>query len=162
VNKDKAIADEKDKLVSAEKEIVEKAAAEAKVIKDDADSDLASALPILENAKKIVDGLDKMAIVELKSLGSPPPAVEMVMACVMFMLGEKKLDWESIRVYIKEPAAFIKRVQAFDVTAMSEALLKKVRDGYFKKPDFSPDIVTGKSAPAGKLCSWALALSSYQ
>jgi dynein heavy chain, axonemal len=162
VNKDKAIADEKDRLVSAEKEIVEKAAAEAKVIKDDADSDLAQALPILENAKKIVDGLDKSAIVELKALGSPPPAVEMVMACVMFMLGEKKLDWESIRIYIKDPAQFIKRVQAFDVTAMSEVLLKKTRENYLRKPDFVPDFITGKSAPAGKLCAWALALESYQ
>lgn len=41
VNKDKASADEKDKLVSAEKEIVEKSAAETKVIKDDADAELA-------------------------------------------------------------------------------------------------------------------------
>lgn len=162
VNKDKAIADEKDKIVSAEKEIVEKAAAEAKVIKDDADSDLASAMPILENAKKIVDGLEKSAIVELKALGSPPPAVEMVMACVLLMLGEKKLDWEAVRIFIKDPGAFIKIVKAFDVTAMSENLLKKVREGYFKKPDFSPEIVTSKSAPAGKLCSWCLALSSYQ
>jgi hypothetical protein len=40
VNKDKAIADEKDRVVSGEKEIVENSAAEAKVIKDEADSDL--------------------------------------------------------------------------------------------------------------------------
>lgn len=71
---------------------------------------MASALPILENAKKIVDGLDKNHIVEIKALGTPPPAVEMVMACVMFMLGEKDLKWESIRNYIRDPGAFIKRV----------------------------------------------------
>jgi hypothetical protein len=41
VNKDKAIADEKDRLVSGEKVLVEKAAAEAKVIKDEADAELA-------------------------------------------------------------------------------------------------------------------------
>jgi len=75
VNRDKLIADEKDKVVSAEKEIVEKSAAEAKVIKDEADSELAQALPILENAKRIVDSLDKNSIVELKALNNPPPAV---------------------------------------------------------------------------------------
>jgi hypothetical protein len=48
VDKDKAIADEKDRVVSAEKEIVEKSAAEAKVVKDEADSDLAQAMPMLE------------------------------------------------------------------------------------------------------------------
>jgi len=57
VNKDKLVIDKKDKLVSAEKEIVEKSAAEAKVIKDEADAELALALPILENAKRIVDSL---------------------------------------------------------------------------------------------------------
>ena len=41
VNKDKLIADEKDRLVSADKEVVEKSAAEAKIVKDDADADLA-------------------------------------------------------------------------------------------------------------------------
>ena len=97
VNKDKAIADEKDKVVSAEKEIVEAEAAETKIIKDDADSELAAALPILESAKKIVDSLDKNAIVEIKTLNNPPAAVEMVMGCVMTMLGEKDIKWESIR-----------------------------------------------------------------
>jgi len=79
VNKDKAIADEKDRVVSAEVEIVDKVAQEAKAIKDEADADLSQALPILENAKKIVDDLDKNAVVEIKAMGSPPAAVEMVM-----------------------------------------------------------------------------------
>ena len=35
------MANEKDKVVSAEKEIVEKQATEAKIIKDEADSELA-------------------------------------------------------------------------------------------------------------------------
>jgi dynein heavy chain len=110
VNKDKLIADEKDRLVSADKEVVEKSAAEAKIVKDDADADLAQALPILENAKKIVDSLDKNAIVELKALNNPPAAVEMVMACVLTMLGTKDVKWDNIRNEIKDPAQFIKRV----------------------------------------------------
>jgi hypothetical protein len=68
-------------------------------------------VPILENAKRIVDSLDKNAIVEIKALNNPPPAVEMVMGCVMTMLGEKDIKWESIRNYIRDPGAFIKRVQ---------------------------------------------------
>jgi hypothetical protein len=98
-------------------------------------------LPILENAKKIVDSLDKNAIVEIKALNNPPAAVEMVMGCVMTMLGEKDIKWESIRSYIRDPGAFIKRVQSFDVTSMSEALLKKVRENWFKREDFKPESV---------------------
>lgn len=162
VNKDKAIADEKDKVVSAEKEIVEAEAAETKIIKDDADSELAAALPILESAKKIVDSLDKNAIVEIKALNNPPAAVEMVMGCVMTMLGEKDIKWESIRSQIRDPGAFIKRVQTFDVTSMSEPLLKRVREKWFALPDYKPEFVSTKSQPAGKLCAWSLALSQYQ
>ena len=93
-----------ERLVSADKEIVEKSAAEAKIIKDDADADLAQALPILENAKKIVDSLDKNAIVELKALNNPPAAVEMVMSWVLTMLGTKDVKWENIRNEIRDPA----------------------------------------------------------
>lgn len=50
VNKDKAIADEKNEKVSKEKEEVEKQAAECKIVKDEADSELRQALPILEGA----------------------------------------------------------------------------------------------------------------
>lgn len=50
VNRDKAIADEKEKVVSAEAEIVSKKAAEAKAIADDAEADLAAAKPELEAA----------------------------------------------------------------------------------------------------------------
>jgi dynein heavy chain len=45
---------------------------------------------------------------------------------------------------------------------MAESLLKKVRENWFKKPDYNPDSVASKSVPAGKLCGWSLALSQYQ
>lgn len=50
VNADKAIADEKEKVVSAEAEIVNKKAADAKEIADDANADLAAAKPELAAA----------------------------------------------------------------------------------------------------------------
>lgn len=50
VNKDKAIADEKNEKVSKEKEEVGQQAAECKIVKDEADSELKQALPILEGA----------------------------------------------------------------------------------------------------------------
>jgi dynein heavy chain len=59
VRKDKAVADEKEAIVNVEKEIVEKKVSETKIIKDEVDADFALALPILENAKRIVDSIDK-------------------------------------------------------------------------------------------------------
>lgn len=45
---------------------------------------------------------------------------------------------------------------------MSEALLKRVREKWFKMPEYNPKDVGNKSVPAGKLCDWSLALSQYQ
>lgn len=162
VRKDKAVADEKEAVVNVEKEIVEKKVAEAKIIKDEVDADFALALPILENAKRIVDSIDKTDIQELKALNNPPEAVVMVMGCVGTMLGFKKIEWADIRQEISDPSQFVKRVLNFDVTTMSEGLLKKVRDKWFKMPAFNAKIVATKSKPAGSLCEWALALSEYQ
>lgn len=161
VRKDKAVADEKERVVMIEKEIVEKKVAETKIIKDEVDADFALALPILENAKKIVDSIDKGSIQELKALNNPPAAVVMVMGCVVTMLGAKKIEWADIRQEINDPNAFIKKVLSFDVTTMSEVLLKKVRDKWFKMPEFNPKDVKSKSSPAGALCEWAIALSEF-
>ena len=62
----------------------------------------------------------------------------------------KDVKWENIRNEIRDPAQFIKRVQAFDVTSMSEVLLKRVREKWFKMPEFNPKDVGNKSVPAGK------------
>lgn len=51
VNADKAVANEKERVVSGEAEIVNKKASEAKAISDDAEADLAAAKPELEAAE---------------------------------------------------------------------------------------------------------------
>lgn len=51
VNEDKSKADEQEKIVAAEAEVVGKKATEAKAIADDAEADLAAAKPELEAAQ---------------------------------------------------------------------------------------------------------------
>jgi len=69
-------------------------------------------------------------------LNNPPAAVVMVMGCCITMLGGKKIEWADIRQEINDPGAFLKKVLTFKVEDMSEALLKKVRDKWFKMPEF--------------------------
>lgn len=46
-------------------------------------------------AKEAVSGLDKKALTELKSMTTPPSAVNFVTKAVMLMKGEKKkFDWK--------------------------------------------------------------------
>jgi dynein heavy chain, axonemal len=86
VNADKKIANEKEKVVSAEAEIVNKKATEAKAISDDAEADLLAAKPEIEAAELALKSLDKASIVEIKSFPNPPKAVVMVLEAVMILL----------------------------------------------------------------------------
>jgi dynein heavy chain, axonemal len=96
VEKDQKIANEKEKFVSEEAKIVEAKKADAKIIADDAEKDLAAAKPELEAAKAAVAQLNKDSITEIKSFPNPPKAVVMVMEAIMILLQEKT-DWKSIR-----------------------------------------------------------------
>lgn len=131
------------------------------MVKDDADEDLARALPILKKAKQIVDALDKSAIGEIKAYASPPAPVVMTMEAVVTIFGVKDIKWESIKKEIMDPSKFIAKVQALDVETVPESIWKKVRDKWFKMPGFKADLVTNVSFAAGKLCEWALALSEF-
>jgi len=162
VNKDKAVADKKEAEAMIEKEAVEKKAAEAKLIKDDADFDYSQALPVLENAKKIVDNLDKASVGEIKGYATPPALVVTTMEAVVIMLGEKQTSWDAIKKKIMDPGKFLAEVKVLDVTTIPDKTWKLVREKYFKMPEFKPELIAGKSVAAGKLCEWALALSKYQ
>lgn len=96
VEKDQKIANEKEKFVSEEAKIVEAKKADAKIIADDAEKDLAAAKPELEAAKAAVAQLNKDSITEIKSFPNPPKAVVMVMEAIMILLQEKT-DWKNIR-----------------------------------------------------------------
>lgn len=145
-----------------EKEAVEKKAAEAKVIKDDCDADYQQAVPILNNAKAIVDNLDKASVGEIKGYANPPPLVVTTMEAVVTMLGSKDISWEGIKKQIMDPGKFIAGIKVIKVEEIPEKIWKTVREKYFKLPDFKPELIASKSVAAGKLCEWCLALSKYQ
>lgn len=161
VNKDKEIADEKEKVVSAEAEIVGKKAGEAKAIADDAEADLAAAKPELAAAENAVRNLDKNSIVEIKNFTNPPGGVKNVMECVMVLLGEK-IDWKNVKSVLQNVNEFMNQLLHFDVDKVSEKVWKKARDGWISKPEFDPAEVKKISVSAAALCTWAKAVSRYQ
>lgn len=86
VEKDQKIANEKERVVSEEAKVVEAKKADAKIIADDAEKDLAAAKPELENAKTAVAQLNKDSITEIKTFTKPPSGVVMVMEAIMILL----------------------------------------------------------------------------
>lgn len=65
-------------LVTADSERISVEAAECKAISDDAEADLAIAMPALEKAMEEVDKLEKSSISEVKAYTKPPELVEVI------------------------------------------------------------------------------------
>jgi dynein heavy chain, axonemal len=135
VEKDSKIANEKEKVVSEEAKVVSVKKADAQLIADDAERDLALAKPEMEAAKTAVAQLNKDSIIEIKSFPNPPKAVIMVMESIMILLGEK-IDWKSIKDNISETNAFIDRLKTFNVMNTPEGYFSKVKNSYLSKPEF--------------------------
>ena len=76
---ERRVADEQRKQVEADSERIGLEAAECKAISDDAEADLAIAMPALEKAMEEVEKLDKGAISEVKAYTKPPALVETVL-----------------------------------------------------------------------------------
>jgi dynein heavy chain len=161
VNADKAIANEKERVVSGEAEVVNKKASEAKAISDDAEADLAAAKPELEAAESALKALDKASIVEIKSFAKPSENVVMVMEACMILIGEKT-DWNSVKSTLGNPGAFMERLMTYDVSKTSEKVLEKVRKQYLARPEFDPKIIEKASVAAKVICIWCNAVSKFQ
>ena len=79
----------------------------------------------------------------------------------MLLLGHKK-DWATAKKVMGDANKFLESLKNFDVSNAKESDLNKIRKTYFTKADFNPTFIGDKSKPAGALCTWILALSSYQ
>ena len=76
-------------------------------------------------------------------------------------MGQKK-DWKTAKGLMKNSQNFLKSLKEFDVSTVKESVIQKIRKEYLSKPDFNPATVTRLSVPAGAMCTWIIALSSYQ
>jgi hypothetical protein len=76
-------------VVKAEEEKAQKAAAEAKEIKDDCERELAIAMPILKDALAALDTIKEADIAYVRKLGNPPAAIKFVLEAVCVVLGIK-------------------------------------------------------------------------
>ena len=151
-------ADEQQKTVEADSARIEKEAAETKILADDAQRDLAKAMPALEAAVDALNKLDKKSISEVKAYAKPPEAVMKTMNAVMTCM-EKPANWASAKVELAAPD-FLTKIKFFDKDNISNSTMKKM-DKYIKDPTFTEGQVTKVSLAAGALCSWVHAMSKY-
>uniref|UniRef100_A0A8C2YH93 Dynein axonemal heavy chain 9 n=1 Tax=Coturnix japonica TaxID=93934 RepID=A0A8C2YH93_COTJA len=153
VSREKAAADEEEQKVALITQEVQQK-------QKDCEEDLARAEPALEAAQAALNTLNKKNLTELKSFGSPPPAVSNVTAAVMVLMAPggripKDRSWKAARATMARVDGFLDSLIKFDKENIHENCLKALQP-YLEDPQFKPEFVTTKSYAAAGLCSWVL------
>jgi dynein heavy chain len=151
-------ADEQKRQVEAESNRISQEATECKVISDDAESDLAVAMPALEKAMAEVDLLDKSSISEVKAYSKPPELVETVLKAVMILFN-KPNDWANAKKVMSE-SNFIQQIKSFDKDNIPSSTILKIKK-FVDMPSFKPEEVKKVSGAASSLCVWVHAIYLY-
>lgn len=112
--------------VAVEEAEVTASALSAAELAAEAKRELDVAMPALDAAVAILEGLDKKDIVEMKSFNAPPPAVRTVMEAVCVLLNETT-DWVTAkRILGSDKPNFIQTLQQYDKDNIDPAILRKL------------------------------------
>lgn len=73
---------------------------------------------LLSSLSVAVKGIKKQHLVEIRSMGNPPPAVQLALTSVCLLLGESATDWKTIRGMIVKDD-FISQIVNFDTDSLT-------------------------------------------
>ena len=129
------------------------------VEKQEAEDDLAKAIPALEAAAEALKNLKKEDITEIKAFAKPPAAVQKVCECVQILKKEKEISWAGAKLMLGA-GDFLKSLQQYDKDAITDRMIKDLRV-YTKEKNFNPEAVTVVSKAGGGLLTWVFAMINY-
>ncbi|CAG5121595.1 unnamed protein product, partial [Candidula unifasciata] len=155
---DQEKADQVRKVVMEDEAVAKVKAEETQAIADDAERDLAEALPALEAAIKALDALDKKDIAEIRVFTKPPELVQTVMEAVAILLNQKT-DWASAKIMLGD-ANFLKKLADYDKDHIPESTLRSLKK-YIDNPKFVPDAVEKVSKACKSMVMWVRAMDLY-
>ena len=168
----KEVVEPKKAIVQRDEAEASKQAAEAKVIRDECEAALASAMPVLEEALAALDTLSANDINYVKKLSNPPAAVKLVMEAVCVVLDVKPakqpdgkggfmLDYWKPSVTLLNNRDFLQNLKDFDKDNIDTKVMTKIRQHYISNADFTPERAANASAAAEGLCKWIIAMDKY-
>ena len=132
----------------------------------DCAKDLKKAEPALFAAQEALNTLNKANLTELKSFGSPPPAVLMVTGAVMVLMEggggriPKDRSWAKVKIMMNKVDQFLEGLINYDKENIHPNILTAM-EMYIKDKDFDPEFVKSKSSAAAGLCSWAINILKF-
>uniref|UniRef100_A0A669QRL3 Dynein axonemal heavy chain 1 n=1 Tax=Phasianus colchicus TaxID=9054 RepID=A0A669QRL3_PHACC len=170
---DTAVAEETRTAVQAEEMKANEKAQRAQAIADDAQKDLAEALPALDSALASLRNLKKSDVTEVRAMQRPPVGVKMVIEAVCIMkevkpkkvLGEKlgtKVDdyWEPGRGLLQDPGKFLDSLFKYDKDNIPDTVIKAIQP-YIDSKEFQPAAISKVSKACTSICQWVRAMHKY-
>ncbi|XP_048524356.1 dynein axonemal heavy chain 2 [Dendroctonus ponderosae] len=151
-------ADDQQKEVAKKSIKIGEEEIQCKRLAEVAQADLDEAMPALDEAVRALDSLSKKDISEMKSYGTPPQKVKMVMEAVNILKGVEP-SWAEAKRLLGE-INFLKDLKEFDKNHISEKTLKKIAN-YTMNEEFIPEKVGIVSLAAKSLCQWVIAIEKY-
>jgi dynein heavy chain len=173
IQKDTIVANETKEIVSKEEIEAKKKAEESLAIQQDAEKDLAEALPALDAALASLKSLNKNDVVEVRALQHPPLGVKLVIEAVCIMkeikprkvAGEKlgtKVDdyWDNGKAMLQDPPKFLKSLFDYDRDNISDPVIQKIQP-YIDNDEFKPEAIAKVSKACTSMCQWVRAMHKY-
>ncbi|XP_070577565.1 LOW QUALITY PROTEIN: dynein axonemal heavy chain 6-like [Ptychodera flava] len=158
LSKDQEAVDEVRQIVEQEEAVMKREAQIVEEYADQAQKDLNSVIPALQEAIASLDSLDKSDISEIRVYSKPPDLVMHVMGAVCILLLHKP-DWQTAKQVLGDPG-FLKRLVTFDKNGVPDKVFVKLKK-LTRMPDFVPEKVGHVSGACKSMCQWVLALEHY-
>ncbi|EMP33877.1 Dynein heavy chain 1, axonemal [Chelonia mydas] len=170
---DTAVAEETRNAVQAEEMKAKVKAQTAQAIADDAQKDLAEALPALDAALASLRNLNKNDVTEVRAMQRPPVGVKMVIEAVCIMKGIKpkkvagdkpgsKVDdyWEPGKGLLQDPGKFLESLFKYDKDNIADIVIKNIQP-YIDNEEFQPAAIAKVSKACTSICQWVRAMHKY-
>ncbi|XP_009915551.2 dynein axonemal heavy chain 1 [Haliaeetus albicilla] len=170
---DTAVAEKTRSAVQAEEMKAKVKAQTAQAIADDAQKDLAEALPALDAALASLRNLNKSDVTEVRAMQRPPLGVKMVIEAVCIMKGIKpkrvageklgsKVDdyWEPGRGLLQDPGKFLDSLFKYDKDNIADTVIRAIQP-YIDSEEFQPAAIAKVSKACTSICQWVRAMHKY-
>jgi dynein heavy chain len=142
----KEIVEIEEMEVQKEKDIVES-------IKNDCQSRLDEAMPMLDEAIKALKTLNTRDFVEMKSFNNPPLLIKLALDSVCVMLGvQPKIEEKTVGKTKVKTAIYWDNIPDERMERIVE---------YLENPKFVPENIRNASEAAEGICKWVIAICKY-
>ncbi|MEN2497593.1 MAG: dynein heavy chain [Marteilia pararefringens] len=145
--------------ISIEKELMLQSDVESER-KQQIEDEFAMVIPALEESKKLIKGISKENLSELKSLQSPPKLIKYILEIASLILSKEVSSWKELRSFIISDS-FMPRILDFDIQqyapTFSQKIIRKLTDIDY----IDINVAFRANYACGNLAQWINAILKY-